>query len=70
MGSIFIKVLSLCNSVTKIVPLVSELKDSWSICEHPLCSSMDVGQVCSKDEPVTAANLMNQLKQVGIIIIF
>jgi hypothetical protein len=31
---------------------------------------MDVGEVCSKDEPVTAANLMNQLKEVGIVIIF
>jgi len=31
---------------------------------------MDVGEVCSKDEHVAAADLMNQLKEVWIIIIF
>jgi len=54
----------LYKSVTEIVPFVSEFKGSWSIYEHPLCSSMDVGDVCSKDEHVAAADLMNQLKEV------
>jgi hypothetical protein len=62
--------LSLCNSFTKIVPFVSEFKGSWSVYEHPLCFSMEGGEVCSKDEHSTAANLMNQLKEVGIVVVF
>jgi hypothetical protein len=47
---------------------VSEFKESWSICEYPLHSSLNVGEMCSYDRPLTAADLVNQLKEVGIVI--